>query len=77
MVIIIVCVEMGKTNTETRKMMVLITPTGRTTDAIMVTMANLSLGINQDKIVSILVMTAHKVGRKGIHQVEEEDLVQG
>ena len=77
MVLITVCVEMGKTNTDTRKMITLTTPTVRTIGTSMVTLTNLLLGVNQDKIVSILVMIIHKEKRKVVHQVEEEDLVQG
>ena len=76
MVIMMVCVKMGKTNTETRKVMEPTTLTGRTRDTIMVTMTSLSLDMNQDKIVKTLVVTAHRARRRGIHQVEGEDLAQ-
>ena len=75
-VIMIMCVKMGKTNTKTRIVMEPTIPTGRTRNTIMITSTSLLLDVNQDKIVKTLVMTTHRARRRGTHQVEGEDLDQ-
>ena len=77
MVLIKVCVEMGKTNIDTRRMIVLTTPIMRTIGTSMVTLTKLLLGVNKDKIVSIIVVTMYRRKRKTVHRTEVEDLVQG
>ena len=77
MVLITVCVEMGKTSTDTSRMIVLTTLTMRTMGISMVTLANPLLGVNQDKIVNTIVVTIYRRKRKTVHQIEGEDLVQG
>ena len=75
MVLITVCVEMGKTSTDTSRMIVLTTLTMRTMGISMVTLANPPLGVNQDKIVNTIVVTLYRRRRKIVHQIEREDLL--